>query len=449
MANLTERFENGTDFRGVLSRVRSQSGINQIRGTNVAGSTGSGIPQHVTNVSAVMANASTGATSTVTVTFNRNPADSAFAGVNVLVKGYQGNQTATQIAAGADSPVKFILNNTSEALSFSVQAYGNGGNAPLSTAPTVGVTLPKNTTGGVGTTTVTSLPAVASGSAGQLAKISGFQVVGTELTGDVTTNGSPATSVVAIRGKSVSTKTPIDGDILRWSVVDSDYEIVMNPDWLVGSNGTSGAPLSTWPFQSTAWVNAGTISQDIGTATELPGTKYTSSSTATSIAGFIGNESTNPTCYLGIVRRCRFRIKLAVITNVRLWFGMTTGTSSVGAGYEADIPNFAIVGFRFSTHAGDTKIQAVCQGTGGVGGNQTLLSTGVSADTSVHEFDFVYNGTNVQFYVDGVSVGSIATNIPPTNAGMAPFLTVDNVATANAQGCTFFYAKGTLVKASL
>lgn len=139
-----------------LLKVSSGAGLNQVRGINQNGSTGNGIPAHVTDVSCNTANASTGATSTMTITFRRNPADSAYAGVTVWAKGYQGNQSLVQLAAGVDSPVNVVVTNTGESISLQVQAYGNGGYAPLSTAPTIGARLPQAAAGGFGTTTVTN-----------------------------------------------------------------------------------------------------------------------------------------------------------------------------------------------------------------------------------------------------------------------------------------------------
>ena len=142
-----------------LAGVRSQIGLNQLRGSTVAGSTGIGIPKQVSNVAVNLSSASKGATSLLTVTFQRDPSDKSYAGVVVYVTGYQGNQTATQVASGTDSPLNFILNNTGESLSLTVQAQGNGGSAPLATAPTTGLTLPRNSTGGFGTSTTTNLTA--------------------------------------------------------------------------------------------------------------------------------------------------------------------------------------------------------------------------------------------------------------------------------------------------
>lgn len=141
----------------VLTGVKAQTGINQLRGSTVAGSTGIGIPKQVTNVSVNMSNASKGSTSLLTVTFQRDPSDKSYAGVVVYVKGYQGNQTPTQVASGTDSPLNVVLNNTGESISLVVQAIGNAGSAPLATAPSTGLTLPQNVSGGFGTSTSTNL----------------------------------------------------------------------------------------------------------------------------------------------------------------------------------------------------------------------------------------------------------------------------------------------------
>ncbi len=140
----------------VLSQAVGPVGVNQIRGINVAGAVGSGIPKHVTNTGVSIANGQTGATSAVTISFRRDPSDTSFNGVNIWVKGYQGNSTPTQVASGADSPTTFVLNNTGENVSFAVQSFGNGGRADLKGAPVTSGTLPKSTTGGYGTTTVVS-----------------------------------------------------------------------------------------------------------------------------------------------------------------------------------------------------------------------------------------------------------------------------------------------------
>lgn len=134
------------------------SPLSQIRGISAKGSTGAGIPKHVTNVAASTSNASTGTTNAISVTFSRDPSDTSHSKVNVYVKGYQGNSSPVQVASGSESPVTFVLNNTGEAISVLVQSQGNSGEAPLATAPSTGVRLPVGVGGGYSVTTVTNTP---------------------------------------------------------------------------------------------------------------------------------------------------------------------------------------------------------------------------------------------------------------------------------------------------
>lgn len=138
----------------LTSGVVMPTQVNLLRGNANLNAAGSGIPKHVTNVSAAVSNASTGSTSVVAVMFRRDPSDKFFSGANVFVKGYQGNNNSVQVGAGADSPISITLNNTGENVSFTVQSYGNSGAASLNTAPSSSTTLPKSANGGYGQTTV-------------------------------------------------------------------------------------------------------------------------------------------------------------------------------------------------------------------------------------------------------------------------------------------------------
>lgn len=139
----------GLLFGSLVARTQ----VNQLHGLAPNNVIGAGIPKQVSSVQVSMGNAQAGATSTVTVLFRRDSSDTAFSGVNIWVKGYQGNNQLVQVASGADSPATFVLNNTGETVSFTVQAFGNGGNAPLSQAPTNSGVLPLGSGGGFGTGT--------------------------------------------------------------------------------------------------------------------------------------------------------------------------------------------------------------------------------------------------------------------------------------------------------
>lgn len=140
----------------VFAVDENQTKVNQLHGINTAGSTGAGIPKQVFGVATSVIPSSSGMTSVITVTFQRNPSDRTFTGVVVFIKGYQGNQNPVQMAHSATSPVQFTVNNTGENLSLSVQAIGNAGRAPIASAPIAGIKLPFSALGGAGSTTQTN-----------------------------------------------------------------------------------------------------------------------------------------------------------------------------------------------------------------------------------------------------------------------------------------------------
>jgi hypothetical protein len=437
-----------------LLRVTAGSGINQIRGINRSGATGAGIPQHVTNVNSGIANAQAGSTSTVTVTFRRDPTDVNFGGVVVWMKGYQSNPSPVQAASGSDSPITFIVNNTGEAISLIVQATGNGGSAPLNTAPTTGISLPKSTGGGVGTTTVVSPPAISgSASAGQLAKFAtpATTLTGANLSGDVVTSGSVATTVQKIQGTPVTSSTPLDGDLLRYSWDATDYERYLRWDWHLTSDLSTTTPAwqSRWPLVSAAVAfaaGASSTSTNVpSTATELPGTTYTTAATATNCAGFVVNNNVAWTASLGILRRSRFKLSLGSTANTRIWIGLGTQASAAVALWGADKLNFNFIGFRYSTAAGDTKYQCYAGVNNTTGNTIQAESTATHVDTNTHFFDIIYDSTpEVKYYIDGTLVGTINTNLPANTSFMTPVVMLDNVGAANAKSYTFYFAKGSL-----
>ena len=157
---ITETVASDKQPVSMLDSDQNATRINQLHGINNTNATGAGIPKQVSKVQASVANAQTGSTCTVTILFTQDPTDKNFAGVAVLVKGYQGNSQLVQVSSGISSPTKFVLNNTGETVSFTIQAYGNGGAAPLTGSPTCSAVLPQSTGGGFGSSTTTSAPGV-------------------------------------------------------------------------------------------------------------------------------------------------------------------------------------------------------------------------------------------------------------------------------------------------
>lgn len=180
-------------------------------------------PAHVTGVQAQVVRTSD-QTSTVNITFKRDPADYYFSHARVYVSGYKGNPAPVQVASG-QSPVSFALENTGEPVSVIVQSNGNLGPAPISTAPNTTLRLAKSnfiSNNGTGTGTGTGsggsgyVNSVGAGAANQVAKYnsassvvgdSAFTDDGTNLTylGTASTVGGSAQIKLGASGCQLST----------------------------------------------------------------------------------------------------------------------------------------------------------------------------------------------------------------------------------------------------
>lgn len=399
----------------VIGIDENQTKVNQLHGIASNNAQGAGIPKQVTNVQVSIANASTGVTCTVSVLFKADPTDKSFSGVNVWVKGYQGNPNPVQVGSGTSSPTKIVLNNTGEIVSFIVQAFGNGGNAPFTQSPTCSGTLPKSTSGGFGSSAVTS---------------GGSSTLGGDVTGPTST-----TVVGKIQGTPVVSAAPLDQEVLQFSKANSRWQ---PSGMFTGVPAAFGYVTDTVPTLYTEGL--------FGNGMSAQGTAGGAASTATSpcVAGYTSASSANSSAGLGmIIKTHHFRMfrlwsiccELTQTTHCRIWIG--TANSGSGGSFQSDQPSLSIAGFRYSTAAGDTTWKCVCQ-IGGTIGQQTIVDSGVAVDTNFHLFQMYWDETNVIFYIDGNKVGQISTNVP--NAQMNGVMVfVDNVGLANAVSCRFYF----------
>ncbi len=125
---------------------------------------------------------------------------------------------------------------------------------------------------------------------------------------------------------------------------------------------------------------------------------------------------------LGILKDWFAKISILGFTSSRYWNGITDASiSNSGNVFFSDTPAANFVGFRFSTGAGDTHYKAICQ-TGS--SNQTVVDTGVSPMVA-DKLEFKPLGSAVVFYINGITVATISTNIPATSVAMSTFLSND------------------------
>ncbi len=177
-----------------------------------------------------------------------------------------------------------------------------------------------------------------------------------------------------------------------------------------------------------------------------------------STSGVNGNNS-----LYGMLEFNRWTMKFSVqnTTNARYWMGLaswcTGGCSAVGINgtsvtgttrYAQDSPNASTLGFRFSAGT-DTHWQALSCIAGASVPSCTLVDTGITPDTNIHQFDMVVNyaKTQVTFFIDTVQVAAISTNVnfnqTNGNGWGSWFWTGDNKNTSTNVQFTFYSAEYT------
>lgn len=250
-------------------------------------------------------------------------------------------------------------------------------------------------------------------------------------------------NATAIQGVTISSNTPITGDLLvynqygdsKWDVTGGYRTHFHNLD----VNQSSGSAPSWYSYGSSAsTTNVGTITKLYPTSTEGMGIKCTTAATATSYAGnYLQATTVNGGHYNqgSSLRRLSWRASHNNNTSCRYWMGLHNGTVSTGtvggggAGQDTwTYANAGVVMWRFSTVAGDANWKAYV----GTAAGQTIVDTGVTIDTSgvSHLFELAWDGTAWNFFYDGVVKATISTNVPPAGTTVyTPLFQVDNAAT--------------------
>jgi hypothetical protein len=338
-------------------------------------------PAHVANVHASLSRTSD-VSSKVTVTFKRDPTDYYFSNAVVYVSGYKNNPAPVQVASG-QSPISFALENTGDAVSVTVQAVGNLGPAPLSTAPNATLKLDK--------TALVTTPTAAGNGTGSSTSV-------TNIFGPRPSYGvwRGWTCVGPVQGASVLNATGCYG----CSPVSAGSSSLA----LVAGTATEGAYLQL----NTAVAN--------GSHAVFAGDGVT-----VAIAGLINLPRL-------VVHQARVKMGTVTSAQARYWIGVGDQAGSEGS-LTSDTPALNLCAFRF--HAGvDANWQCITQTDAT---HHTITDSGIAGDLNPHLFEIGYSAGSVIFKIDGSQVASNNTNLPASSVNMSPFAGVDNIASGASQ----------------
>ncbi len=121
--------------------------------------------------------------------------------------------------------------------------------------------------------------------------------------------------------------------------------------------------------------------------------------------------------------------------------GMTDmAAGSITTGFNTDTPAANFIGFRYSTDT-DTHFVAICQTDGS---HQTVVDTGVTPTGTttpvILEVVPTASGSVITFYINGVQVATISTNIPTSSTAMGSFAVFDGMTNGSTNaGFNLFY----------
>lgn len=265
-------------------------------------------------------------------------------------------------------------------------------------------------------------------------------------------------------GGTFDVGTWIPNTVLSWF-----YPALLGPTGPAGSTGPAGAtgtfasgpPTPTQLLQSLpalrlwkAIPNSGSLGDNIGlspgavasgtsliaaTATQTNFNSYATSNSAT-----VNNQAT--VCFTSLnsfaiqpnvgqiwstqtLKAVKWQAALVDTAQVRVWIVVADAYISNIGNLVGDVPVLHLIGFRYSTAAGDTHWQAVCDNNG----IQTVVDTGISPDTLGHLFGIAISPTSVTFQIDNVTVATITTNIMSNTVLFADVFSVDNISLANVK----------------
>jgi hypothetical protein len=232
------------------------------------------------------------------------------------------------------------------------------------------------------------------------------------------------------QGVSVSSATPQTGDTFRYNMYgDNKWDIgtFFWPTIFGRCDGRNVASMASFGTVFTTY----TFSTSTNTVTNAGATEpahHTLNTGVTAALTTRGLVEGNTSWTLGTFWRAIFRCKMNQTANVRYWIGIGSGNIVGATAYGTDTPNTSYAMFRFSATT-DATIKAVC---GTATASQTVANTGVSVDTTAsHIFEIAYDGTHVNFYIDGALVAQITTNLPATSTLISGGVACDNKNTSN------------------
>ena len=252
-------------------------------------------------------------------------------------------------------------------------------------------------------------------------------------------NGNPAQSADEL----VINRSGVDFSVTAGSVAalvppPAPVDLLVNiRSWkAITNSGSLGDVIGLAPnaiFNTSALINPTATQTNFNSYSTSASVGNQASIAMTGVTGFGINPNNAQLWSTQTLKAVKWQIIQVTQTNFRTWIGLADLYVGNIGNMKSDTPAQNIIGFRFSTAAGDTHWQAVCAN----GVTQTTVDTGVALDALQHTFGINVTQSSIKFTIDGVTVATITTNIPANTVRFGDIMSLDNVGTANVATFAF------------
>lgn len=219
-------------------------------------------------------------------------------------------------------------------------------------------------------------------------------------------------------------------------IITTRYTIPSNyPNTKVWSNFEDFVGYANSNFGIWAVINSGTGATCVTSPSNMDNTRIgmAITTTGTTNSGYAGIRTNIQAFEFGAgVYTFETQIKLSALSNSTETYTVYVGFGDTNTGDQNDG-----VYFKYSDVGGETPTPNWYK-CSAVGGSRTATSTGVAATTDWVKLKIVINAdaTSAEYFIDGVSVGVVTTNLPGTAAQTGALIEI--IKSAGTTARTFF-----------
>ena len=241
-----------------------------------------------------------------------------------------------------------------------------------------------------------------------------------------------AAPLFTISGTGTNNATAVDGVTVTGTPTAGQALIATSSSAANWSSvgGTSSIPLqrlATWTISTASqsnWSTLGDTTTAYGTAGGTGGFAFLGVTPAnTTPSGWLGLKFYT----FGANTLFQSLAGLNRSTNVRCWIGLTSATGATMGGSAAPAAS-SYACFRYDTSASDAAWQCCTSDAS----SQTVVSSGVSVNTSANQnfaIQCAAGSSDINFYINGALVATIATHLPASSTAMAGILNITTLVT--------------------